>query len=195
MVNDGHNERECPSGRSVSRPAIVTLQVPVMPSASTSGTHFRIAIVGGGIGGLFTALCIHHHVQNSRVQIDVYEQAAQYREIGAGVGIGPNAAKLFHEIGIGHQLNKISGWRNGVWISFRRFDNGDDVITVPSVETETVRNTPVSRSELLDLLKDTIQRPQRSLASYQQMLFLRRRSSTNMSKYISRMVQLLLQTL
>lgn len=35
-------------------------------------------------------------------------------------------------------------------------DNGDYVITVPSVETETVRNTPVSRSELLDLLKDAI---------------------------------------
>ena len=127
-----------------------------MPSASTNGTAFRVAIVGGGIGGLFTALCLHHQVRNTLIQIDVYEQAAQYREIGAGVGIGPNAAKLFHEVAIGHQLNKISGWRNGVWISFRRFDNGEEVITVPSVETETVRNTPVSRSELLDLLKDTI---------------------------------------
>ena len=127
-----------------------------MPSANASGTPFRIAIVGGGIGGLFTALCLHHHMRNAPIQIDVYEQAAQYREIGAGVGIGPNAAKLFHEIGIGDQLNKKSGWRNGVWISFRRFDNGGDVITVPSQETDTARNTPLSRSELLDLLIDAI---------------------------------------
>ena len=127
-----------------------------MPSARSNETPFRIAIVGGGIGGLFTALCIHHHVRNYPIQIDVYEQAAKYREIGAGVGLGPNAAKLLHEIGIGERLNKIAGWRHGIWITFRRFDNGDDVVTVPSQETTNVRNAPVSRSEFLDLLVETV---------------------------------------
>jgi salicylate hydroxylase len=85
-----------------------------MPSTRSTETPFRVAIVGGGIGGLSTALCLHHHIRNSPIQIDVVEQASQYREIAVGIGLGPNAAKLFHEIGIGEQLNKISGWRNGV---------------------------------------------------------------------------------
>lgn len=116
---------------------------------------FRVAIVGGGIGGLFCALSLHHHVKRP-LQIDVYEQASRYKEIGAGIGLGPNAAKLFHEIGIGPHINAIAGNRAGVWISFRRFDNGGDIITVPSVETDTIRNTPMARSELLDLLIATI---------------------------------------
>ena len=60
---------------------------------------FRIAIIGGGIGGLFAALSFHHHCKNTgaNIQIDVYEQAAQYKEIGAGVGLGINAARLIKE--------------------------------------------------------------------------------------------------
>lgn len=116
---------------------------------------FRIAVIGGGIGGLFCALSLHHHVKH-RLHIDIYEQASQYREIGAGVGLGPNAAKLFHEIGIGDRLNAIAGHRNGVWISFRRYDTGAELVTIPSVETSKVRNTPVARSEFLDTLIDVI---------------------------------------
>jgi salicylate hydroxylase len=127
-----------------------------MPSARSREDPFRIAVVGGGIGGLFTALALHHHIRKPPIQIDVYEQAAQYREIGAGVGFGPNASRLFHELGIGDQLNAIAGQRSGVWISFRRFDTGEEVITVPSQENEKGKNTPVSRSELLDFLVATI---------------------------------------
>ena len=79
-----------------------------------------------------------------------------YGEIGAGIGLGPNATKLLHEIGIGDQLNEISGWRHGIWISFRRFDNSQDVITIPAKDTTKIRTNQVARSELLDLLIDTI---------------------------------------
>jgi salicylate hydroxylase len=116
-----------------------------------ASSPFRVAVVGGGIGGLFAALSLHHHVKH-RLQIDVYEQASRYREIGAGVGLGPNAAKLFHEIGVGERMNAIAGQRNGVWITFRRFDTGAEVVTIPSIETDKIRNTPMARSEFLDLL-------------------------------------------
>ena len=52
-----------------------------MGSARTK--PFRVAIIGGGIGGLCAALFIHHHC-SSDVSIDVYEAAAEYKEIGAG---------------------------------------------------------------------------------------------------------------
>lgn len=119
-----------------------------------SSAPFRVAIVGGGIGGLFCALSLHHHVEHL-LQIDVYEQASEYKEIGAGIGLGPNAAKLFHEIGLSERLNAIAGDRNGVWISFRA-QSGEEVVTIPSVETKTIRQIPMARSEFLDVLLDSI---------------------------------------
>ncbi|KAL9080120.1 MAG: hypothetical protein Q9157_001080 [Trypethelium eluteriae] len=116
--------------------------------------QFKITIVGGGIGGLCCALFIHHFCSatNVKVKIDVYEQAAQYKEIGAGVHIGPNAAKLLHQIGIGAQLNTIAGFRRGVWLTFRRFDNGAEILTIPAKDEGPIRQAPVARAEFLDLL-------------------------------------------
>lgn len=117
---------------------------------------FKIAIVGGGIGGLCAALSIHYHCADQGIQIDVYEQASQYKEIGAGIGIGVNAARLLHRLGIGNTVNDIAGNRNGIWISFRRYDNGEEIVTVPVNDREKIRQCPVHRAEFLDLLVDTI---------------------------------------
>lgn len=120
---------------------------------------FRIAIVGGGIGGLFCALCVHHHCSEANVpiSINVYEQASQYKEIGAGVGIGINAARLAHKLGIGEQLNDIAGNRTGTWITFRRFDNGEDIVTIPIDDSKKVKQAPCARSDLLDMLRKNVE--------------------------------------
>lgn len=117
----------------------------------------RVAIVGGGIGGLFTALCIHHRCKDQPLQIDVYEQAAEYKEIGAGVGLGINAAKLVHYIGLGDKLNAIAGTRGGVWMSFRRFDNGEEIVAIPNGDQTDIRQAPCARSDFLDLFKSAIE--------------------------------------
>ncbi|OTA02866.1 hypothetical-protein [Trichoderma parareesei] len=120
---------------------------------------FHIAIVGGGIGGLCAALSIHHHCpKDGSVVIDVYEQAPEYKEIGAGLGIGVNAAKLLHRIGLGEDLNKISGHRNGIWISFRRYDTGSEIVTVPVDDRQEIRQSPVHRAEFLALLFDHVKK-------------------------------------
>jgi salicylate hydroxylase len=121
-------------------------------------TPFRIAIVGGGIGGLCAALSLDYHCPEGSIQIDVYEQAKEYEEIGAGLGIGVNAAKLLHRIGIGEQVNEIAGHRNGVWISFRRYDTGADIITVPVNDREKIRQCPVHRADFLALLVENVHR-------------------------------------
>ncbi|KAK5135208.1 hypothetical protein LTR08_005457 [Meristemomyces frigidus] len=120
---------------------------------------FRIAIVGGGIGGLFCTLAIHHHCSAAGVPvaIDVFEQASQYKEIGAGVGVGINAARLIHKLGIGQKLNAFAGHRTGVWISFRRFDNSEDIMTVSVKDDQAIRQAPCARTDLLDLLRETIE--------------------------------------
>ncbi|KAK8039356.1 hypothetical protein PG993_007767 [Apiospora rasikravindrae] len=131
---------------------------------------FRIAIIGGGIGGLFCALSIHHHYHSTisgqdghgkskrNIQIDVYEQAPQYREIGAGVGIGINAARLLHRMGLGPELVKIAGQRQGTWFAFRRYEDSGEIISVPDAEPEPgdVRQSPCARSDLLELFLTAI---------------------------------------
>lgn len=131
----------------------------VIMISRTENEPFRIAVVGGGIGGLSCALFLHHHCSNSGaiVKIDVYEQASQYKEIGAGVGLGINAARLIHQIGIGEKLNEVAGHRSGVWISFRRFDNSEEVVTIPTNDTQKVKQAPAARTDLLDLLRETLE--------------------------------------
>jgi len=129
---------------------------------SSPSKTFRVAIIGGGIGGLFAALSLDWHCKG-QVQISVYEQASEYKEIGAGVGIGANATKLLHKIGLGEALEKITGDTEGIWVSFRRFDTGEDVVSVHEDRSQKFRNSPVQRAEFLDLLLATIK--ERSAAS------------------------------
>lgn len=113
---------------------------------------------------MFTALSINWHCKE-QVQISVYEQASEYREIGAGVGIGVNAAKLLHKIGLGDALNEISGNAEGIWVAFRRFDTGGEVVTVREGPAQKIRNSPVQRAEFLDLLLNAV-RDRKAAALY-----------------------------
>ncbi|KAF2226438.1 hypothetical protein BDZ85DRAFT_305525 [Elsinoe ampelina] len=119
-------------------------------------TPLRIAIIGGGIGGLYCALSLHHHC-GPHASITVYERAAEFKEIGAGVGLGINAAKLIHAVGLGEKLNAVGGRRNGVWISFRRYDDSGEIVTVRVDDEGFVRQCPVARSDLLDLMKGAVE--------------------------------------
>lgn len=123
----------------------------------TSQQPFRIAIVGGGITGLYSALAIHHHCKRAGVslKIDVYEQAAEYKEIGAGVSLRPDAAQLVHNVGLGDGLDAIAGSSNGML--YRRYDDGGEIVTIPMSREGVVKIAPCARSELLDLLKGGIE--------------------------------------
>jgi salicylate hydroxylase len=117
---------------------------------------FTVAIIGGGIGGLSTALSLHHHCASLGISINVYEQASEYKEIGAGVGIGINAARIIHKLGLGEAANRIAGDRNGIWLAFRRSDNGAEIVSVPVHDRGQIKQLPVQRSEFLDILLDAI---------------------------------------
>lgn len=125
---------------------------------------FRIAIVGGAIGGLTCALFLDHFCRQVPAQdgnklppiaIDVYEQASEYKEIGAGVGLGINAAKLIHHIkGVGAAMNDIQGRTDSSWFTFCRWDNGKFIthIDSPIKDDDVVRPSSMARSEFLDVL-------------------------------------------
>lgn len=64
----------------------------------------RIAVVGAGIGGLAAAAVLLRR----GIVCDVFEQAAQLGEIGAGVQVSPNAARLLHRLDIAERLDQIA---------------------------------------------------------------------------------------
>ena len=63
----------------------------------------RVAIVGGGIGGLTVANALH----DFGFRITVYEQSAVLSKIGAGVGVPPNACKVMRHLGLLEALEEV----------------------------------------------------------------------------------------
>ena len=62
----------------------------------------RIAVIGGGLGGLSTAGFL---VRAGLEDVQVYEQAGALGEIGAGIQVPPNAVRLLHRLGVVEQLD------------------------------------------------------------------------------------------
>ena len=61
----------------------------------------RIAIVGGGPGGLATSIALRK-VPN--VEVTIYEQASELREVGAGISIGQNTWNVLELLGVADSL-------------------------------------------------------------------------------------------
>lgn len=59
----------------------------------------RAIIIGGGIGGLFTAIALRQ-AEGVFDQIEVFEQSSVPTEAGAGLNIAPNGARLCHWLGV-----------------------------------------------------------------------------------------------
>ncbi|CAG8976049.1 hypothetical protein HYALB_00010331 [Hymenoscyphus albidus] len=55
---------------------------------------FHVAVVGGGIGGL----CLAIGLLRQGVSVTLYEAASEFKEIGAGIGFGPNALRALEQI-------------------------------------------------------------------------------------------------
>ena len=64
-------------------------------SSTTNPQPFSVAIIGGGIGGLCTGIAL---LKTPHIDVQVYEAAPTFGEIGAGVGIGPNAQQALELI-------------------------------------------------------------------------------------------------
>jgi len=64
----------------------------------------KVAIIGGGIGGVALASTLKHHGIQSRL----FERAPAFGEVGAGIQMTPNAVKILRTLGVFEELERVS---------------------------------------------------------------------------------------
>src|ERR1041385_764028 len=82
------------------------------------GSDRKVVVIGGGIGGLTTALAL----LSRGIDVDVFEQAPRLGEVGAGIQISPNGTRVLLALGLEQELRaiqvtplrkEIRHWRTG----------------------------------------------------------------------------------
>ena len=85
----------------------------------------KVAVVGGGIGGLVLALALRER----GIGFEVYEQAEELREIGAAVALSANGTRELRRLGLGEQVEAVSVVPSALVI--RRWDSGEIIADHP----------------------------------------------------------------
>jgi len=119
-------------------------------------TGLRVLIAGGGIGGLAAAAAL----LQSGADVEVYEQARELKEVGAGVQLAANGTRVLYALGVGEQLKALSceaqgkeirHWRSGE--TWKLFDLGP-----ASIERYGFPYFTVYRPDLLEVLAQAVRR-------------------------------------
>jgi salicylate hydroxylase len=109
----------------------------------------RVAIIGGGIGGLTAA----NALRRAGVEVSVYEAAGELKEIGAGVALHANAMRVLRFIGVEDAVRKVAGKTD---YAVTRDGITGRVISKTSrarfAELQGIEPATVHRADLLDVL-------------------------------------------
>lgn len=116
----------------------------------------RVLIAGAGIGGLTAALAL----LRSGIDVEVYEQAPELKEVGAGVQLAANGTRVLYALGVGDELRALSceaqgkeirHWQTGE--TWKLFDLGP-----ASIERYGFPYFTVYRPDLLEVLARAVRR-------------------------------------
>ena len=114
----------------------------------------RVLIAGGGIGGLTAALCL----AEAGFEVALFEQSAEFGEIGAGIQLSPNCTRVLHHLGLEPALAASAFLPQGV--EFRAWRSGE--VVGSSALGQTVRDRygfpycSIHRGDLLRVLLDAV---------------------------------------
>ena len=89
----------------------------------------RVAIVGAGLGGLAAAL----FMRRAGLDVTVYEQALELREVGAGIVVSPNMVRVLEQLQLAQRLSEFAVRLEAAW-EFRRWQNGEVLFVQPMGE-------------------------------------------------------------
>jgi salicylate hydroxylase len=116
----------------------------------------KVAIIGGGIGGLNAGLFLHRAGHD----VTLLEQAQQFSDVGAGIQLSPNATRLLERVGV---LSAIDAFAvRPVRGSQRRWTDGSVISSSPMGPGLADRfGAPylhVHRADLVTVLADALTR-------------------------------------
>ncbi|CAK7238135.1 hypothetical protein SEUCBS140593_010361 [Sporothrix eucalyptigena] len=111
----------------------------------------RIAIVGGGLGGMaFANAALYAGLSN----VHLYEAAAQFTEVGAGVNITRNANRVLDAMGVGPAMLARSSRDPPCYMEYRHYRTGEYLGQID--EFGEPRSRQIHRAHLLDALKANV---------------------------------------
>jgi salicylate hydroxylase len=115
-----------------------------------STNPLRVAVVGGGIGGVAAA----NALLQRGIEVHLYEQAPALTEVGAGVAIQPNGARMLRRLGLGEELARF-GAR---WVDpqFRRPDGTYAAAMWPPELVSKIEFYGMHRADLLAMFVDRL---------------------------------------
>jgi salicylate hydroxylase len=106
----------------------------------------KILIAGAGIGGLTAASCL----MKAGYDVEIYEQAPELSEIGAGIQLSANAMHVLNHLGLGDAIGKLSV-RPAAYV-FRLHDTGEIIGQFPLAEEhERLNGAPYNQLHRADL--------------------------------------------
>ncbi|KKY18201.1 putative mannitol 1-phosphate dehydrogenase [Phaeomoniella chlamydospora] len=111
----------------------------------------RIAIIGGGLGGMaFANAAVHVGLNN----IKLYEQAPDFTEVGAGVNITRNANRILDAYGLKDAMLWKSSRNPPCYMEYHNYRTGEYVGHIDEFGAPNSRQ--IHRAHLLDVLRQQI---------------------------------------
>ena len=112
--------------------------------------RLRVAIVGGGIGGVAAA----HALRQQGIGVELYEQAPALTEVGAGVALQPNGIRMLRQLGLGSDLLRWGArWSDP---QFRRADGSYIASMWPPELGDAIEFYGLHRADLLAMFVDRL---------------------------------------
>src|SRR3954471_15897415 len=112
----------------------------------------KVAIVGGGIGGLATALAM---IQ-AGFTVTVYERSAQLVDLGAGITLAPNATRVLYHLGLGPTLEDTAV--TPPQTEYRHYRTGAVIMRMMTKDFRALYGAPYLRLHRWDLQHAMIRR-------------------------------------
>lgn len=114
----------------------------------------KALIAGGGIGGVTAALCL----ADAGIEVELYERASVFSEVGAGIQISPNGVKVLKRLGLAGALDAVAFRPEALEMRLGR--SGMRIFSIP-MRDEAVRrySAPyyhIHRADLMRVLVDAL---------------------------------------
>ena len=105
----------------------------------------NVLIAGGGIAGMATGFAL----ARAGWQTTVFERAAEFSEVGAGVQLGPNITRILQTWGLGDALKQVAAFPAGLRAC--SMSTGEVLATLPVKDALTTYGAPYVTMHRADL--------------------------------------------